>query len=104
MDIDDRIQEMMREAASALQKQSVDKAFVKLDRREVVKMSDKDLAKWQAEYPADSPQFILAQYEWNRRLSVRQIRAAHITAWIGVIGTLVGVVLGWWLGTRLRAH
>ncbi|MDF7809699.1 hypothetical protein P4E94_19830 [Pontiellaceae bacterium B12219] len=52
-------------------------AFAEIDRRVIAKMKDKDLALWQSEYPPDSPQFILAEFEWNRRLTAEQIRSTR---------------------------
>lgn len=71
-----------------------------LDRRKLSGMKDKDLALWQGNFTPDEPSWRLAEYEWQRRLAAKQIRASHITAWVGVIGTLVGVLLGWWLSMQ----
>lgn len=60
-------------------------------------MSDKELAAWQADLSEDSPQMILAQHEWNRRLLSEELRSIRFSTWAGIIGTLGGVVLGWLL-------
>jgi hypothetical protein len=74
-----------------------EKEFAELDRRMLAKMSDKDLAAWQAKHPEQSPQFILAQYEWNRRLTSDQIKAAvkaaRWSAWFGIAGVIIGATL-----------
>jgi hypothetical protein len=74
------------------------KDFLALDRRELMSMDDKALADWQAKYPSDSAQFILAQYEWSRRLTAEQIRAtmrsARWQAWFGIAATIIGALLG----------
>jgi ABC-type dipeptide/oligopeptide/nickel transport system permease subunit len=72
-------------------------AFQKLDRRELAAMDDKQLAEWQSHYPRESAQYILAEHEWQRRLTAEQIRATRFSAVIGIIGVAVGAVLGWLL-------
>jgi len=73
--------------------------FKTLNRREISRMDDKALAIWQTEFTADEPQFRLAEHEWQRRITAQLSRASHIAAWVGVIGTLAGVLFGWWLGS-----
>jgi predicted oxidoreductase len=72
--------------------------FAKINRRELAGWRDEVLAAWQAKYPPDSPQFILAQYEWSRRLTADQIRAtltsARQTAWFGIWGAAIGAAVG----------
>lgn len=65
------------------------------DRRSLSRMQDKDLAIWQSEYPAGSPQFILAEHEWQRRLTVEQIKGARFAAYIGILGALAGSIVTW---------
>jgi hypothetical protein len=64
----------------------------------LAKLSDKDLALWQSKYPQDSPQFILGQFEWNRRLTAEQVMAtlhsARWSAWFGIAGVVIGLLLG----------
>jgi hypothetical protein len=67
--------------------------FEKVNRRELAGWPDEKLAAWQAKYPPESPQFILAQFEWSRRLTADQIKAARWAAWIGLAGVIVGAVL-----------
>jgi hypothetical protein len=64
-----------------------------VDRREVASKSDIDLTIWQTSFPLDSPQFRLAEYEWQRRLSADQIKAARWAAVIGLAGVIVGALL-----------
>jgi ABC-type dipeptide/oligopeptide/nickel transport system permease subunit len=77
--------------------------FAKLDIVRVARFSDKELAAWQFEHQPGTPQYILADHEWQRRLTMQQVHAAYRTAWIGVVGTLLGTLLGatlgWWLAT-----
>ena len=55
-------------------------------------MTDGDLAFWQSEFDMGSPQHRMAEQEWQRRLIVSQVRATRFAAFIGVLGTLAGVV------------
>jgi hypothetical protein len=81
----------------------IKKEFERVDVVRVARFSDKELAAWQFEQQPGTPHYILADHEWQRRLTVQQIRAAYRTAWIGVVGTLLGTLLGatlgWWLAT-----
>ena len=80
--------------------------FEALDRNEVCRMDDKQLATWQSSYQAGSAQWLLAEHEWQRRLTERQIAAARSANWRSVIGgiagTSFGVLLGWWLSSESR--
>ena len=76
-----------------------------LDAAELRAMDDKALAAWQVRFKTDQPQHVLAEHEWRRRITDRQIAAAHKTArraalWgaiSGIIGTLAGGLLAWLL-------
>ena len=76
---------------------------------ELLELADVELAQLQAQYPSGSAQGILAEKEWQRRLSVRQLQeqfrldsrlaeatnnAMKFAAIIGVVGTLTGAGLG----------
>ena len=95
MDPSDQINHLMRISRRATQKAEFDT----LERSALLRMGDKELAVWQAQFTADQPQWLLAEHEWQRRLTAQQIRASHITAWVGVVGTLAGVFFGWWLSS-----
>lgn len=71
--------------------------YANLDESSLFRKSDKELANFQAEYPPESPQYTLAQNEWNRRLLARQIKESRFSAIIGLIGIVVGALLGWLL-------
>jgi len=90
-----RRQVLRREAEVLQQKEKArfDEEFKKVNRRELAKWRDEELAAWQAGFPSDSAQFILAQFEWNRRLTADQVKAAHWAAWIGLAGVILGAVL-----------
>ena len=75
------------------EKARFEKEFEKVNRRELASWPDEKLAAWQARFPSESPQFILAQFEWSRRLTADQIKAARWAAWIGLAGVIVGAVL-----------
>ncbi|MGA2246353.1 MAG: hypothetical protein ABSH48_15255 [Verrucomicrobiota bacterium] len=70
-----------------------DQQFEKVNRRELAGWPDEKLAAWQAKFPSESPQFILAQFEWNRRLTADQVKAARWASWIGLAGVIVGALL-----------
>ena len=82
------------------------KEYANLNESSLFHISDKELAMFQAEYPPESPQYVLALNEWNRRLVVRQIKEARFSTIIGLVGIVIGVVLGWLLAAypapRLR--
>jgi|ERR1035441_5893145 hypothetical protein len=69
----------------------------KLDRRELVKMSDVALAKWQSGFASDEAQWRLAEHEWQRRITAEQIaatmKAARGQAWFGIAGLFIGALL-----------
>jgi len=69
----------------------------KLDRSELSKKSDVELAKWQAGFDTDEAQWRIAEHEWQRRLTAEQIsatmRAARWQAWFGIAAAIIGVLL-----------
>lgn len=69
--------------------------FKSVDRRVIAKMSDHELALWQSEYPEGSPQHILAEHEWQRRLTVEQVNASRFSAFMGLLGAVVGAFITW---------
>lgn len=68
--------------------------FKSVDRRELIAKSDMELAEWQAQHPTDSPQHIIANYEWIRRATVDQTKAMQRAAYIGVGAAIAGGVVG----------
>jgi hypothetical protein len=60
-------------------------------------MDDATLAIWQSEYREDEPEWRLAEYEWQRRLTVQQIGAVIKTArwqrWFGIASAIIGALL-----------
>lgn len=69
-------------------------AFVGVDRKALMRMDDKQLAEWQSDYPNESPQFLLADHEWQRRLTAQQIGAVKFAAWLSIVGVVIGAILG----------
>lgn len=93
MDIIERTQ-----AATRIRiRQTQAEAFESFDRRELSKMDDKALAVWQSMFDPDQPQWRLAEYEWQRRLTADQIsatmKAARGQAYIGIAGVIIGALL-----------
>jgi hypothetical protein len=62
--------------------------------RKLASMTEDELALWQDEYPPNSPQYILVQHEWNRRLTAEQVKATRYSAIITLFATIVGTLLG----------
>ena len=48
------------------EKHRLETDFDKIEERKLSRISDKELAAWQAKYPPDSPQWILSTFEWQR--------------------------------------
>jgi hypothetical protein len=75
--------------------------FKTLDRREIFRMQDKPLAEWQSKFRPEDPQWKLAEYEWQRRLTFEQIRtslnvgkqSAIFAVIASVAGSIIGVIL-----------
>lgn len=82
------------QANKFLAEKAREKEFESLDRRAFSKLSDKDLAKLQAQYPVASPQYVLADHEWQRRLVVEQAKTSRLVALVGIVGTLLGAIVG----------
>lgn len=81
-----------------------EKEFRELDRRELAAMDDKQLAEWQSHYPRESAQYILAEHEWQRRLTAEQVRATRFAALVGILGVVVGALIGWLLSSWHPFH
>ena len=87
------IREAFKQFEAEQKRRGLENKFNGIDRRALAQMSDKDLALWQSQHPESSPQFILSQFEWNRRLTADQIKATRWTALIGLAGVIIGVLL-----------
>jgi hypothetical protein len=83
--------------SSLMAKAEQNAEYSKVDRVWLSKLSDKELASWQSDHPQESPQFLLAQFEWNRRLTEKQVQSVRFAAWVGLIGVVLGAILGWLL-------
>jgi hypothetical protein len=78
--------------------QRLREGFQNMDARVLTnELSDKQLAILQSEVKPESAQFIRANQEWQRRLTAEQIKSERFAAWVGVAGTICGVIIGWLL-------
>jgi len=68
-----------------------------MDSRTLAEIPDDYLANLQAGVGPETAPYIRAQQEWQRRLIVRQIRAADRASVIGAVSAIAGVILGWFL-------
>ena len=64
------------------------------------KMDDSTLASWQANYPVDSPQHIIAMQEWNNRSLSKQLTWVKVSAIATPIATLIACVLSAYLSAH----
>ena len=62
------------------------------------KMTNKELAAWQAQFPMDSPQHIIAVQEWNRRATDEQIKRGRYTAFITAGASIIAALFVAWAG------
>jgi hypothetical protein len=72
-------------------------SFDAIDSISFSKMSDKQLAMFRSQYKPNDPGYILAEYEWQRRLIARQTKSMLWSAVIAAIASLLGVILGFLL-------
>lgn len=72
------------------QRDELIKDYEQVDKAAISKLSDGDLAAWQAKYPPGSPHVIFAEH-------IRKKRLQHQSFWYGaliaIIGTLVGFLI-----------
>ena len=68
--------------------------FANFNCSDLPKMTKKELAEWQSKHPMDSPQYIIALQEWNRRLTAEQVKATRFAAYIGIISAVLGAIVG----------
>ena len=87
----DKLREGMSKAVA---KQELQDEFTGFDYSRLRKMPDQELAAWQANYPMDSPQFIIASQEWNNRSLSKQLRWVKISAIVTPLATLIAGILG----------
>lgn len=74
-------------------KEQLQTEFTNFDCGTLSTMTNKDLAKWQAAYPPDSPQYIIATQEWDRRAHEKQKMSNRQAALIGFAGAIIGAVI-----------
>lgn len=66
--------------------------------RELIKMTDEELARWQVGLINKPDQDILCNQEWQRRASNKQIKTMYVVAVLGIIGTITGALGGAFIG------
>jgi hypothetical protein len=92
------LQQLQKEELDASVARTHREAFTSLDRRWLSEKDDLSLAKWQSDYKPDEPEWRLAEYEWQRRLTEQQIeatmKAARWKAWSAVASAVIGAILG----------
>lgn len=81
------------QANKLLAEEELEAEFINLSQRELAKYTDKDLALFQSKHPAGSPQFLIANHEWQRRLIVAQAKTSRLVALVGVMGTLLVAIV-----------
>lgn len=96
--------DVTRSIFNKMRRSRTKKEFDALDVNHLSRLSDKELADWHASQQSGSPQDILAANEWQRRITMRQVRAAYHTAFVSGIFGLLGVALGWWLSEASKRH
>lgn len=75
--------------------------FADFDCTSLLKMTKKELAEWQAKYPMNSAQYIIALQEWNRRALAEQSRWMKFSAIITAVATIIAAILGVVVGAML---
>ena len=96
-----RADRLTEDAAAYKEKQKRNKLLTEFDTSDKVrikKSSDEELAKWQAEYPSESPQAIFAGQLWKYRLARH---TAKFTALISIISAIIGAIAGGIIGYSL---
>ena len=91
----DESNEAIREVIKEIGQAEVRHEFKQIDRKTLLNMPDSELALWQSEYSPGDPHYILAEFEWQRRLNHKQVKATKYAACLGLIGGLAGVILGY---------
>ena len=82
---------------------------------EMAAMTDDELASWQAGWKLETANHILAEKEWQRRMLTHEFgmnrqlaeyaaRWQRFSAYVGVIGTLIGAISGVVAASYLQSH
>jgi hypothetical protein len=91
---------LIRNVIEGQRKARLRKEFRETTPSDLAALDNSSLAEWQSQYSTDSPQFLLADHEWQRRLTAQQVKAMRFAAYV----SLAGVVLGAILTIALRKH
>lgn len=57
------------------------------------KLEPEALAAWQTGFKNDTPKWLLAEKEWQRRFVRDAAASQRYAAWLGVVGTVVGAAI-----------
>lgn len=87
------LKKAMERAAEKQAARHLHEEFADFDCSSLPKMTNKDLAAWQAKYPMDSPQYLIALQEWNRRATVEQTKWMKRSIYVGFLGIIIGAIL-----------
>lgn len=82
---------------------------------ELAAMTDDELASWQVGWTPETANHILAEKEWQRRMLTHEFgmnrqlaeyaaRWQRFSAFVGVIGTLIGAISGVVAASYLQSH
>jgi hypothetical protein len=66
--------------------------FKTYDRKMLLKMDDKALAEWQSQFESDEPQWMLAEFDWQRRRDRSSLIRGWITIGIAVLSLLISLI------------
>lgn len=92
--MDDEAKRVLDDLIKRSAKEHFRHEFSKFDCSTLPKMSDKELAEWQAKHPTDSPQYVIALQEWSRRATARQTKWMKFSAILASITAIIGVFIG----------
>lgn len=90
--LDKWLNEGAKEYREKQKKEKLHTEFEATDKASIKKLSDAELARWQAKYPSGSPQTIFAEQLWKYRLAKH---SAKFTALIAIISAIVGGIVGY---------
>ena len=66
--------------------------FKTFDPKELLKMKEKTLVEWQSQFQKDEPQWMLAQFEWQRRNDRGTSMRGWVAIGISVLSLIVAII------------
>lgn len=81
---------MLAQKRQSAKTQQLKEQFEKEDKSAISKLSDADLASWQAQFPKESPQGIFAEQQWKYRAARRAAKYAAAIALLTALSGLAG--------------